>query len=63
MSDAADKEVEEAEIMQKDAEKRWEVIHIDDIDSPKKDEGSSKRRKVSLSPQGRTIITTSETYL
>ena len=38
MSDAADKEVEEAEIMLKDAEKRWDVIHIDDIDSPKKDE-------------------------
>ena len=39
--------------MLKDAEKRWEVIHIDDIDSPKKKEGgSNKRRKVSLSPQG-----------
>ena len=52
MLDTAEKEVTEAKTMLKDAEKRWEVINID-IDSPKKKEGSSnKKRKVSLSPQG-----------
>ena len=42
--------------MLKDAEKRWEVINIDldsdDDESTQKNEGSNKRRKVSLSPQG-----------
>ena len=49
----ADKELNEAQKMLADAEKRWEVIAID-IDDEKEDEGSkkqsSKKRKVSLSP-------------
>ena len=47
------KEAKEAEAMLKDAEKRWEVIDVDsDDDSKQGNEGSNKRRKVSLSPQG-----------
>ena len=57
MSAAAEKEGKEAEAMLKDAEKRWEVINIDldsdDDESTQKNEGSNKRRKVSLSPQGK----------
>lgn len=56
MSAAAEKEGKEAEAMLKDAEKRWEVINIDldsgDDESTQKNEGSNKRRKVSLSLQG-----------
>lgn len=53
MSDAADKEVNEAQTALDEAEKKYEVINIDDDDvSPAMDESSSnKRRKVSLSPQ------------
>lgn len=53
MSNAADKEYAEAQIMLAAAEKRWEVIDVD-VDDPEptdNDEGSNKRRKVSLSPQ------------
>ena len=50
MVQSSSKEVEEAAKCLKDAEKRWEVIEIDD--SPRKKEASNKRRKVSLSPQG-----------
>ena len=53
MLDTAEKEAKEAAAMLKDSEKRWEVIEIDnDDDNIQKNEGSNKRRKVSLSPQG-----------
>ena len=50
--DAAEKEVKDAQDMLAKAEKRWEVIDIDnepDLASVQK--GDSKKRKVSLSPQ------------
>ena len=54
MLDTAEKEAKEAAAMLKDSEKRWEVIEIDnDDDNIQKNEGSNKRRKVSLSPQGK----------
>lgn len=49
------KEMEEAEKFLKDAEKRWEVIEVDDDEldfGEKDDRRSAKRRKVSLSPAG-----------
>jgi len=51
--DAAEKEVKDAQDMLSKAEKRWEVIDIDnepDLSSVQ-NEGNSKKRKVSLSPQ------------
>ena len=51
--DAAEKEVKDAQDMLDKAEKRWEVIDIDnepDLSSVQ-NEGNSKKRKVSLSPQ------------
>jgi len=51
--DAAEKEVKDAQDMLDKAEKRWEVIDIDnepDLSSAQ-NEGNSKKRKVSLSPQ------------
>ena len=48
ISNAAEKEVKEAEAMLKDTEKRWEVILEDDNTN----ECRKKKRKVSLSPQG-----------
>jgi len=51
--DAAEKEVKDAQDMLAKVEKRWEVIDIDnepDLSSVQ-NEGNSKKRKVSLSPQ------------
>ena len=51
--DAAEKEVKDAQEMLDKVEKRWEVIDIDNeaIDISVQNEGNSKKRKVSLSPQ------------
>jgi len=53
MSDAADKEVKEAQTALNEAEKKYEVIDVDG-DDPDPTEGSNKRRKVSLSPQSQS---------
>ena len=65
MSDAADNEVQEAQKMLADAEKRWEVIEIIDQDpNPTRNEGGSKkRRKVSLSPTTQTSSNNSATVI
>ena len=57
----ADKEVKEAQKMLADAEKRWEVIDIDQQEPEPTviNEGSKKRRKVSLSPLHQAINNTS----
>jgi len=65
MSNAADKEHAEAQIMLAAAEKRWEVIDVD-VDDPEptdNSKGSNKRRKVSLSPQSNNIIILLQTIL
>jgi len=50
--DAAEKEVKDAQEMLDKIEKRWEVIDIDnEADLSVQNEGNSKKRKVSLSPQ------------
>ena len=49
ISNAAEKEVKEAEAMLKDTEKRWEVIDIDNEDD-NTNKSRKKKRKVSLSP-------------
>ena len=52
MSNISNEEVKEAETMLKDAEKRWEVIDIEqEPDDSHKKNDSNKRRKVSVSPQ------------
>ena len=51
---ASTNEMEEAQSRLVEAEKRWEVIEIDDLDSPKMDDiTKSKKRKVSVSPPSR----------
>ena len=54
MSDAADKEVKDAQTALDEAEKKFEVIDVDGDDDPDPTEGSNKRRKVSLSPQSQS---------
>ena len=54
MSDAADKEVKDAQSSLEEAEKKYEVINIDDDEPMNSNEGSNKRRKVSLSPQSQS---------
>ena len=55
MSDAADKEVKDAQTALDEAEKKYEVIDVDgDYLNPTDNGGSSKRRKVSLSPQSQS---------
>ena len=50
--DAAEKEVQDAQEMLDKIEKRWEVIDIDnEADISVQNEGNSKKRKVSSSPQ------------
>jgi len=51
MSDTADKEVKDAQTALNEAEKKYEVIDIDDEPETPTAEGSNKRRKVSVSPQ------------
>ena len=50
MSDTANKEVKEARTALEEVEKKYEVIDVDG-DDLNPNEGSNKRRKVSLSPQ------------
>ena len=50
MSDTANKEVKEAQTALEEVEKKYEVIDVDG-DDLNPNEGSNKRRKVSLSPQ------------
>jgi len=55
MSDTADKEVKDAQTALNEAEKKYEVIDIDDEPETPTAEGSNKRRKVSVSPQANNI--------
>jgi len=48
----SNKEVEDAEKFLADAEKRWEVIDVDESDTQQKTSSKNKKRKVSTSPQG-----------
>ena len=57
-SDAAVKEVEEAQTALTNAEKKWEVIDIDQETTSQNNEPNEKRRKISLSPQGNTNSST-----
>jgi len=54
MSDVAGKKVKEAKKALEEAEKKYEVINIDDDEPMNSNEGSNKRRKVSLSPQSQS---------
>ena len=56
MSDAADKEVKDAQTALDEAEKKYEVIDIDQEPESPTAEGSNKRRKVSLSPQVLAVL-------
>jgi len=58
---SSNKEVSDAKKFLAEAEKRWEVIEIDDsqtqnyyVGAPKDGDSSNKKRKVSVSPQGNT---------
>ena len=54
MYDAAEKERMDAQSSLEEAEKKYEVINIDDDEPMNSNEGSNKRRKVSLSPQSQS---------
>ena len=54
MYDAAEKERMDAQSSLEEAEKKYEVINIDDDEPMNSNAGSNKRRKVSLSPQSQS---------